>query len=552
MKFSCSDTMRHLAMLAIACMLVSAIFSRASDISEAYAHAEAFVRQGHWDEGIALLVPLIRSNPRNLKVLNLMGIALTGKGQLKKANEQFEQVLRLDPQFLPAMKNLAINEFTLKEVRAAERHLLAASRLAPADPVVHAYLGEIAYNRHDYRHAADHLPRAGALLLKDPNVSAHLVVSYLEVEEQPKALALLDRAPAGRINPRSQFELGLTLARRNLFRQATSYFEALRQSFPDSYNVGFDLALCYVQSKEYSHAIGVLRGLADRGHKTSELDNLLAEAYEGNKQTQEAVDTLREATLLAPEDEDTYLDLAALCMNHDSLDLGMEILNVGLRYHPQSDRLVFQRGLFHAMQNQFELAERDFQLAAELAPEKNFSYVGLGVSYMQTGNLPQAITILRQRTHVKPNDSVLQYLLGEALIRSGATSGDPSFKEAQAALATSVRLNPNFPESHVALAKIYLKENRIEDAVAHLEEARALDPKNQAAYSQLAIAYRRQGKPELAQQMLTSLKELNEQERANFRARTRIVREGSPQDQASDMQQDPEQHTDNPLPQPPH
>jgi tetratricopeptide (TPR) repeat protein len=537
MKFHCSVIMRHVVILIIVGMLVSSRFSCASDESQDYALAEAFVRQGRWDEGIAVLGPSLKSDPQNLKALNLMGLALTGKGELRKANEEFQQALRISPQFLPALKNLAINEFTLKDIRASERHLLAASKLAPDDPVIQIYLGEIAYSRHDYRHAVIHLPRAGALLSKDPNVAAQLVVSYLEVEEQPKALAWLDRVAVERLTPRSQFELGLTLAQHNLFRQATSYFEAVRQSFPDSYDIGFDLGLCYVQLKEYSQAINVLHGLSSRGHKTSELDNLLAEAYEGNKQTQAAIDALRQATLLAPEDEDNYLDLAALCMNHDSFDLGMEVVNVGLHYRPQSDRLIFQRGLFHAMQNQFELAERDFQQAAELAPEKNFSYVGLGVSYMQTGNLPQAITVLRRRTRLKPDDSVLQYLLGEALVRSGANSGDPAFKEAQAALETSVKLNPNFPESRVALAKIYLKEDRIEDAVAHLEKARALDPKNQAAYSQLAIAYRRQGKPDSAKQMLSSLKELNEQERANTRGRTRIVKQSSPQDQASDAQQ---------------
>jgi len=84
--------------------------------------------------------------------------------------------------------------------------------------------------------------------------------------------------------------------------------------------------------------------------------------------------------------------------DHDSFDLGMEVVNVGLHYRPQSGRLIFERGLLHAMLNQFELAEQDFQQAAELAPENNFSYIGLGVSYMQTGDLPQAITVLRQRT----------------------------------------------------------------------------------------------------------------------------------------------------------
>jgi len=59
----------------------------------------------------------------------------------------------------------------------------------------------------------------------------------------------------------------------------------------------------------------------------------------------------------------------------------------------------------------------------------------------------------------------LQYLLGEVLIRSGAKAGDASFEEARTALEKSIKLNPNFPESRVALAKIYLKENQIEDAV---------------------------------------------------------------------------------------
>ena len=528
---------RPLAIWIIVGTLASGLFGRASDVSQDYVHAEALVRQGHWDEGMAILAPLLKTDPRNLKALNLMGLALTGKGELRKANGEFQEALRIDSQFVPALKNLAINEFTLKDIRAAERHFLAASKLAPDDPVVHAYLGEIAYTRHDYGEAVIHLPRAGTLLWKDPNVAAHLVVSYLEADEQPKALTLLDRIAIEHLTPRSQADLGLTLAQHNLFRQATPYFEATRRSFPDSYDIAFDLGLCYVQLKEFSQAINVLQDLSNRGHKTSELDNLLAEAYEGGKQTQAAIDALREATLLRPDDEDNYLDLAALCMNHDSLDLGMEIVNVGLHYHPQSDRLIFQRGLLHAMQNQFELADRDFQQAAELAPEKNFSYVGLGVSYLQTGNLPQAVAMLRQRIQVTPDDPLLQYLLGEALIRSGANPGDTAFKEAQAALETSVRLNPNFAESLVVLAKIYLKENRVEEAIAQLERARAQDPKNQAAYSQLAVAYRRQGKPELAKQMLSSLKELNEQERVTSRGRIRIVKQGSSQDQAPDAQQ---------------
>jgi Flp pilus assembly protein TadD len=122
---------------------------------------------------------------------------------------------------------------------------------------------------------------------------------------------------------------------------------------------------------------------------------------------------------------------------------------------------------------------------------------------------------------------MLQYLLGRVLIQSGANPGAPSFKEAQQAFETSARLDPKQAPARVELAKMYLRENRVDEAVSQLETARTLDPKNKAVYSQLAIAYRRQGRSESSRQMLSFLQELNDQERETVRQPTRIIRQGS-------------------------
>ena len=505
-------------------LLVSAPFCLAQD-SQDYARAEELVKQSQWDAGIEILKHVLKAEPRNLKALNLFGIALTGKGDLPGANREFRLALQIQPKFYPALQNLAINELTLEDAAAAERHFTAALALAPRDPVVHAYLGEIAYSRQDYKDAASHLSQSGPLL-QQPGTTAHLVKSYLETEQVEAALGMLQKLDKNALGAKAQFSLGLGLAEHDLFAEAIPYFELVRQSFPDSYDASFNLANCYVQAKQYPQAIEILVALKDHGHKTAELDNLLAEAYENNHQINEAIEALREATLIAPEDENNYIDLSALCIDHEAFDLGLEVLNVGLHYRPESDRLVFQRGLLHAMQGHFDLADTDFQLASKLAPEKNLSYVGLGVSYMQTGNLPEAIRILRERTKEKPNDSTLQYLLGEALMRSGVTPGEPQFAEAKAALEQSVKLSQTFEPSRVELAKLYLRENRVDEGVALLEKARSLDPKDKAAYSQLAIAYRRQGKPELAAAMLSTLAKLNDEDRVKeSRGRVRLVKE---------------------------
>ncbi len=531
--------LRLMLAAAIACQLLLAAPTAAAQVSPGYARAEALVREGQWDQGIVLLKQLLQTEPDNLKTLNLMGIALTGKGDVSAADKVFRRAIQIDPHFFPALKNLAINEFAQKDVAAAQKHLTEAAALVPNDPLIHAYLGEIAYSQRDYRMAVSHWAKSGDWQ-KDPGVGARLVECYLESGQQQRGLDALRALDQENLPPKSQFALGLALARHELYQQAIPYFQTVSSKYPSSYDAAFNLAICLVQVKEFAKAIEVLRAAAARGQKTAELDNLLAEAYQGNNQIQEAINALREATQLAPEDESSYVDLATLCTTNDAYALGLEVIEVGLHFHPHSDRLIFQRGVIYAMQNQFDHAEQDFQLAAKLAPEKNLSYVALGVSYMQVGDLPKAIASLRERIRQKPGDAILRYLLSEALVRSGATPGDSAFSEAKTSLENSVKLDPKFAPAQVDLGRLYLKENRLEEALSHLEQGRALDPTDKAAYSQLAVVYRRMGKPEMSKTMLSKLNELNDQERQQEGRRKRLhtVEEtSSPPESAQDAKQ---------------
>lgn len=492
-----------------------------------YAHAESLIREGRWDEGITALKPLLAEGP-NLKILNLMGIALTGEGDLEHADAEFERALLVSPQFLPALKNLAINEYNLHQFDASERHLTRALQLAPADPVVHGYLGEIAFRRHEYSRAEEHLSQSGRLLLIERDFAAHLAISELRSGKQRKALDLLGELEADQLSPRSQFEIGYALARDQLFSQAVPYFEALARSYPDSYDVRYNLALCYLQAHNYPKTISALEVLLRQRRESSDLENLLAQAYESNHQTKEAIEALREAIKLAPEDEDNYLDLVTLCVNHDAYDLGMDVLKVGLHFHPESARLIFQRGVLHAMHDESGPAEKDFELASRLAPDKNFSYIGMSLNALQKGDLEHAIQVLHRRIHEKPDDYMLQYLLGRALLQTGANAGSSDFLEAKKALESSIRLNAKFAPSHAELGKIELEENRLDDAIAQLNDAVALDPNNNSAYSHLVIAYRREGQPELEKKAIESLKNLNEQQRSAPNHGVQLIREDTP------------------------
>ena len=493
-----------------------------------YAQAEALVRAHQWDQGLALLENLLKTEPHNVRDLNLAGLALTGKGEIARADEYFKKALAVSPGFVPALKNLGINEFNLKQYDAAEMQLLKARKDAPGDPIVHLYLGEIAYRQQKYKAAADEYGEARPVVMKNPNAAAHLALSYLKTNQQDKANEILTGLSVQDLEPQSRFALGLAFEELGMAQRAIPYLESMEEQFPDVYDVGFDLALAYIETKQFQKAIDESRDLINHRHETPELNNLLAEAYEGNNEIQHAVDALRRAITLDPADEDNYLDFASLCMNQRSLQAGMQVIQVGLDSHPKSDRLIFMRGVLYAMQDEFEKAELDFKRAAELAPQSNLGYVGLGVSYLETGHDAQAIETLRQRLKDKPNDASLLYLLGEALIRTGVAPGSAGYLEAQNALERSITINPNLCLPHVSLGTIYLDLGRPKDAVEQLEKARTIDPKERSAYSHLAVAYRQAGDGEKAKEVLNALKTLIEQERQATREKMKTA-EGDPE-----------------------
>src|SRR5262249_48210731 len=87
-----------------------------------YQAAMTLVQQRKFDLALPLLQQILDRSPNDLKARNLMGITLSGAGRREEANEQFKKALALDPQFVPALKNMAVNELALGRVEDAGLH----------------------------------------------------------------------------------------------------------------------------------------------------------------------------------------------------------------------------------------------------------------------------------------------------------------------------------------------------------------------------------------------------------------------------------------------
>jgi tetratricopeptide (TPR) repeat protein len=501
----------------------------AEDCREApYDCALFFVSKHDFPSAIRYLEKNLERSPQDLKTLNLLGIALTESGQIERANRQFRKALHIDPHFYPALKNLAINELTMRQTADAKTHFEQFLKHAPDDETTHISLAEIYFREKQCGLALRHYDKSRTRTVNNPELILHYSQCSLESGRQQSAIDILDLVSED--DAESQFQAGMMLGRAGEYLAAAKHFGVARRHYPDPYRAGYNQTLMQIRGGDFPDAIQTASELFSQGYRLPELYNLVSQAYLKNGQTQEAYDALRKATQLDPKDENNYIDLATICDSYSNYDLGIEITDIGLRHVANSYRLYLERGALRAGKGQLAQAEEDFAAAQKLAPQEPLPYVALGITWLTNGESQKAITMLRARATLTPDDFLTQYLLGQALIRSAPEAGSESEREAIFALETSIRLNPNFSSSRFELGKLLLRRGKVDQGIEQLDKAMALDPMNPGPPYQLARAYQKKGDADRAKELMARSNQLRARglEDSDRMTMKRIIREGIP------------------------
>lgn len=431
-----------------------------------------------FDDALRQAVSLIASSPRDPRLWTAKALALAGKGRSEDSLASFRKALDLRPDFLPALQGAAQTEYSTGNPHASvllERIL----SLQPGNEPAHAMLGTLDFERKDCANAVTHFQMSRAVIAD---------------------------------NPQALWQFGQCLLTSGRADQAVEVFSHLLSRQPDNASVRYNLGLAQFQARNFSQAIATLQPLAELPRPDADLLNLLAAAYEADRQTEAAVAALRKATEIAPKDVRSYLDLATLCMDHGAYALGIEIVDVGLKNIPDSAALYAMRGILRAQTMQVDEAESDFRRANQLQPGQVYGTVGLGITFMQRGNPEDSVRILRERLARNPQDPALNYLLAEALLRKGIEPGTPEFDEAKLALLRSIKDKPDFAKAHAQLSKLYLLAADTAKALEESELAVQLAAEDRMSVYSLVRALKASGRNEEAKPLLLKLRELDAQE----------------------------------------
>ena len=147
--------------------------------------AQLYYDAGQNDQAKKQLTAAIEKNPRNLPGMMLLATMNESEKDYKGAAAVYDQVLRTEPKFSPALNNLAYlcSEFLGQPDRAYEL-AQRARELLPFDPSAADTLGWVLYKRGSYPSALGLLRESAAKLADQPEILFHYgMAQYMTGDE---------------------------------------------------------------------------------------------------------------------------------------------------------------------------------------------------------------------------------------------------------------------------------------------------------------------------------------------------------------------------------
>jgi tetratricopeptide (TPR) repeat protein len=418
------------------------------------ARIESLIRAQQYSQALDATRSELHQNPGDFRLWTLEGIVLSIQSDKQAALTAFEKALSLSPKYPAALKGKV----------------------------------EILYESQDKRA----IPVLKEILTADPkDETAHEMLAMLEQKQgncQAADEQFLLSANATQSHPNSLEAYGYCLVQTKQPENAVPVFERLVALLPEKTYPKYDLAVALVEAKKNEDALKVLEPLLTADQPDPDILSLASEAYEAAGDTPKAVALLRQAIVLSPATPSYYVAFATLCLDHDSFQVGIDMINAGLSRISNDSSLYIARGLLYAQLAQYDNAEADFKKADQLDSAQSLSSYFTDLAEISRNNPDKALSDVRSQLKAHPDSPSLHYLLAK-LLWSRKGEADEAIQSALQAL----KLKPDMVEARDLLAGIYIDTEKYPLAVEQCRLALKQAPADQSAMYHLIVALRHSG-----------------------------------------------------------
>jgi len=449
------------------------------------ASIESLIHAQQYDQALQAAKSSLNATPKDFRLWTLEGILFSIKGNKPDALIAFDKALSISPDFAPALKG----EVQLLYPDDDKRALPLLKKILKADPkdqTAHEMLAMLERKQGDCHTAIDHF-----------SLSANVIQTH----------------------PQSLEAYGDCLMQAEQLQEAIPVFERLAVLLPDRSYPKYDLAVVLVRLKQNEAALKVLDPLLMSDQKDPDVLTLASQAYEATGNTPRAVALLRQAIVLSPSSADFYVSFATLCLDHDSFQVGIDMINAGLRFIPDDASLYLSRGLLYAQLAQYDKAEADFNKVEQLDSAQSLGSYAVDLADMQQNNPDHALLKVRSQLKDHPESPLLHSLLAQLLLNQTPPVDSPEFKEAMEAALLAVKMKPDLVGARDLLASMYLRSEQYNLAAEQCRLALQYSPTDETAAYHLVMALRHSGHGN-DDEMKALVKRLSEMHQASLKHET--------------------------------
>ncbi|HEX4164048.1 MAG TPA: tetratricopeptide repeat protein, partial [Bryobacteraceae bacterium] len=283
----------------------------------------------------------------------LDGLVLARLGQSQKALSSYKHALEIAPAYLPALEGAAEIAYKTSNPEA-ETYLREILQVHPDDQTAHGMLAALSFEHGKCQNAVNEFAQAHDAIASNPPALKQYGYCLLQLKRAADAIPV---------------------------------FQRIRQLNPSDVKATYRLAVVQSIAGQPHSVVKTLQPEIEKNPSDAAALALLADAYESLSDTPRAVAALRQAIVLRPDVSDYYLDFANICLVHDSFQVGVDMLNAGLRSTPNSAPLYMARGILFIQQGKYPDAQADFAKAERLDPEVRFGSPVQGLLELQQNNL---------------------------------------------------------------------------------------------------------------------------------------------------------------------
>jgi tetratricopeptide (TPR) repeat protein len=466
--------------------------------------AEAWRIQGGVSRAVQIYRDLETTAPQNPRFHLLMGTALLQQSNNSAARLEFDQALRLAPDYLEALEQMVNLDLTEKQFATAEQRVEQRIAQDPAVPALKLLLAGVQIARNETNQAEGTLLHAIQSQPDDRQAYLMLAQLYSSANENQKALADLQTDLAG--NPkdtRAMLLMGMTYEAMKDYKNAGDIYEKLlllspnngvalnnlaclcaehlgqldqgwrlavkaRDLVPRDPSIADTLGWILFQKGHYYPALDLLRQSVFKLYAVPEVQYHLGQTYYMLGDEAEARAAFQQALQLNqdfPARDECRQCLAVLAIDAATAGADQRAwLEKRVAAQPRDAVALMRLAAICQREGAVDKAMAACQAALQATPQNVQAMVNLARLY-EPVDLPKAFTLAKAAYDLNPNDPQVSHTMGWLAL----LSGDPQW--ALNLLQLTDRIQPQNPEVLYDLAQACYSMDRLAEAVAAMRAA---------------------------------------------------------------------------------